>query len=168
MSLTIVFSDSLESLNKDEKKFLQNLKKLLSYVLKNTRQTEEFLSCREILKSIPKDTSLYLCEDLEMREFQKKYRRLNRTTDVLSFPSREAPEGVLPGYFGDLIISIPTLKRNAKRYKRSFEKELYLVFTHGVLHLLGYEHVGVSKKKADQMKQLQEHLSKAFFQSIKA
>jgi probable rRNA maturation factor len=143
------------------------LKKLFKFIFKNIKNKKTFHELVELLGQVPKESTLLLCDDIQMRGFQKQYKNLNRTTDVLSFPTIEALEYADRNYLGDLIISLPAVARNAKRYRRSFEKELYLVFTHGVLHLVGYEHVGVSQKKAQEMKLLQEDLSKAFFQSIK-
>lgn len=107
---------------------------------------------------------LNICSDIEMREFQKKFRNLDRTTDVLSFPSLEV-EGasdVLQGFMGSIVLSVDTVERNAKRYKHSFEEEYYEVYIHSFLHLLGFDHVGVSARKAKRMRFLQKQLCKKY------
>lgn len=120
--------------------------------------------------------SLRFCDDVEMREVQKEYRNLDRTTDVLSFPSFELPGAdqvfsqLAPSElsWGDLLVSLPAVERGARRGRRSFEKELIEVLIHGFLHLLGFDHVrrpGVSAKMAARMKSVQRSLLVAFEKS---
>lgn len=64
----------------------------------------------------------------------RRYRRRPQATDVLSF----ATEG--NGALGEVVISVPTAQRNARRYRHSLEEEIKLLMVHGVLHLVGYDH----------------------------
>ncbi|MBZ9572883.1 rRNA maturation RNase YbeY [Patescibacteria group bacterium] len=84
-----------------------------------------------------------------MRKLNKKYRKKNRVTDVLAFG-----EGL-----GEIVICLPVLKKNAKRFNSSFEKELARVFIHGILHLLGYNHEK-SEEEGKKMREKEEHYLK--------
>ncbi len=79
--------------------------------------------------------------DSEIRKLNRKYRKLDRATDVLSFYI--GSDGIL----GDIIISTQTALRNAKRFGSSFEDEIKRLVVHGALHLCGYDH----KKKSDRI-----------------
>jgi probable rRNA maturation factor len=83
--------------------------------------------------------TLRLAPDREVRRLNRIFRGKDRTTDVLSFPARGDLE---PGrhHLGDLAISLPQARRQARRAGWSVEEELSLLVTHGFLHLLGYDH----------------------------
>ena len=90
--------------------------------------------------------NLVLVEDREIRELNRKFRRIDRATDVLSFNMDE--DGVL----GDIAISTETAARNAKRYRVSLKREMKRLVVHGVLHILGYDH-GEEMKNAEKVYQ---------------
>lgn len=75
-----------------------------------------------------------LVNDKKMRALNRRFRKKDRPTDVLSFSYGE--KGVL----GDVIISRDTTRRNARRYGISYRDELRRLVIHGVLHVLGYDH----------------------------
>jgi probable rRNA maturation factor len=83
--------------------------------------------------------TLRLAPDREVRRLNRTFLGKDRTTDVLSFPARGDLE---PGrrHLGDLAVSIPQARRQARRAGWSLEEELSLLVTHGFLHLLGYDH----------------------------
>ena len=76
-------------------------------------------------------------DDQEMAEVNERFRKRRKTTDVLSFPG-EVP--ALEGYVGDIVISVPTARRQAEERGHSVEHEIYLLMLHGVLHCLGWDH----------------------------
>ncbi len=90
------------------------------------------------------ELSLELVGDRRMRRLNHEYRKRDRPTDVLAFPTREAvmPRGVYPvtKMLGDVVISLPTAVRQAKKAGRSIDDELAMLLVHGVLHLCGYDH----------------------------
>ncbi|HVZ79697.1 MAG TPA: rRNA maturation RNase YbeY [bacterium] len=102
--------------------------------------------------------------DAEMKELNRSYRGKAKTTDVLSFPLLEgrrmprAPKGPLP--LGDVVVSLPQAARQAKERGVPMERELALLVVHGILHLLGHDHVTVRQEK--RMFGLQERLLKGF------
>ena len=87
--------------------------------------------------------SIALVGQGRMRELNKKYRKKNRVTDVLAFPYSDS---------GEVIVCLKEVKKNAKKYDTTFEKELSKVLIHGILHLLGYNH----EKSEVQAKKLEE------------
>ena len=90
-----------------------------------------------------------------IQEANKKYRNIDKPTDVLSFPMFEKQEieyMLKNGYevedvLGDLIISIPKVKEQAVEYGHSFERELAYMIVHGFYHLMGYDHMEENDKK---------------------
>jgi len=70
----------------------------------------------------------------EIRELNRRYRKKNRPTDVLSFGLGE------DGMLGDVIICPSVAKMNAKEYGMEYMEEISRLFVHGLLHLIGYEH----------------------------
>jgi probable rRNA maturation factor len=84
------------------------------------------------------EVSLWLTGDPEIRQLNRDYRRKDRPTDVLAFAQREGEGGALhPEILGDLIISVTTARRQAKR---GLLTELLFLSSHGLCHLLGYDH----------------------------
>lgn len=91
-------------------------------------------------------------DDREIRFLNRNFRGKDKPTDVLSFIGEEE------GYLGDLIISVQTLKRQAKEFKVTVLQELLRLIVHGTLHLLGYDHEKVSRKEAQTMRREEERL----------
>ncbi len=92
---------------------------------------------KEIYKYLTnKDVELILTTDKEIQELNKIHRQKDRPTDVLSFPLENMPGMPL----GSIIISIDTAKKGANEFTHSTQDEIKLLFIHGLLHLLGYDH----------------------------
>ena len=85
--------------------------------------------------------------DLEIRRFNRQYRQKDKATDVLSFPLADE---VQPYLLGDVVISVETAARQARRRHHSLREELQILLIHGILHLLGYDHE-VSRSEAIRM-----------------
>ncbi|MGQ9801766.1 MAG: rRNA maturation RNase YbeY [Candidatus Saccharicenans sp.] len=83
-----------------------------------------------------------------MRSLNRKYRRLDRPTDVLSFSLQEkGPDGQL--YLGDIIICPEIAARQARKQGHSLAREIEILTIHGFLHLLGFEHFqGMEEEEA--------------------
>ena len=100
------------------------------------------------------ELSLELIGDRRMQRLNYEYRKRNRTTDVLAFPTREAvvPKGLScpTGLLGDVAISLPTAIRQAMSAGRSIDQELAILLVHGVVHLCGYDHER-SVREAERM-----------------
>lgn len=90
-------------------------------------------------------------DDEKMHEMNKKYRNIDRTTDVLSFALEDNDNIKLPvRELGDVFISIPKMKEQAIEYNHSEKRELSFLVCHGLLHLLGFDH---TKSKEEEIKQ---------------
>ena len=79
-----------------------------------------------------------LAGSAEVRALNRKYRRIDRATDVLSFPLGEKLPGGL--YAGDVLICLPIAAKQARQNAQSLERELLLLMIHGLLHLQGLDH----------------------------
>jgi probable rRNA maturation factor len=76
-----------------------------------------------------------------MRSLNRRFRGIDRTTDVLSFSFREGAFGDLrPDALGDIVVSVPQAERQAREARHSFVREIEILLIHGLLHLLGYDH----------------------------
>lgn len=113
--------------------------------------------------------SLALLGQGRMRQINKKYRKKNRTTDVLAFPENKIlKEKFRVGRLqkvsglGEIVICLREVKKNARKFSSTFEKELAKVLIHGILHLLGYDHEK-TEAQAKKMKAKEEYyLSKIY------
>lgn len=90
---------------------------------------------------------LTLTGDEHLREYNRRYRGLDEPTDVLAFAAREAPKDqrfqAPPGtehWLGDIVISLPRARRQAREAGHPVNDEVRLLAVHGLLHLLGYDH----------------------------
>ncbi len=75
-----------------------------------------------------------------IRKINKKYRHINKITDVISFAFLDNHDKVNVEMLGDILICIPRMKKQAKMYGHSEKRELSFLGLHGLLHLLGYDH----------------------------
>ncbi len=94
--------------------------------------------------------SLTLVGDDAIRALNREYRGKDRATDVLSFsleaPARRPAERLL----GDVVISVDTARRQALEYDATLQRELYRLLIHGLLHLVGHDHVAAAERRVMQ------------------
>jgi probable rRNA maturation factor len=81
------------------------------------------------------EVALVLTRDPAVRELNARYRGKDKPTDVLSFPGPGGSAGL-----GDIVVSVDTAERNARRLGRTLQRELDVLALHGFLHVLGYDH----------------------------
>lgn len=95
--------------------------------------------------------SVILVDDEKIHEINKEYRNIDRPTDVISFALLDSENiGIMDNEeieLGDIFISIDACKRQAEEYEHGVDRELGFLFTHGVLHLLGYDHMNEEDEK---------------------
>lgn len=97
-----------------------------------------------------KEIELIITSNEEIKEINKEYRNIDKDTDVLSFPYEDMPMAPL----GSIVISYWHVKSKAKELGHSTDDELALLFIHGLLHLLGYDHEidnGEMRKKEEAL-----------------
>jgi probable rRNA maturation factor len=106
----------------------------------------------------PQMVSLLLCNDVDMRSMNLQHRGFDKSTNVLSFPAGDdlyldddMPE--MDGGIGDIAIAGETVMREAAEAGIAAGDHLLHLFTHGVLHLLGYDHI--DDQMADEMEALE-------------
>lgn len=105
------------------------------------------------------EVSLSLQSLDKMHEYNKKYRGIDRPTDVLTFAYQEADFVSDEPIFdlGDIMLSVDIAKKQAKEYSHPLERELAFLFIHGLLHAFGYDHHR-SEKEAEEMFALQNSI----------
>ncbi len=92
------------------------------------------------------EVSITLTNNAYIHELNKKYRQIDRPTDVLSFALNESEEpevedGPEINVLGDIIISVERAEEQAAEYGHSVRREMAFLTVHGMLHLLGYDHM---------------------------
>ena len=134
------------------------IKRVLERALKHLNQPSELL-----------EMSLSIVSPEQIQELNKSFREVDKVTDVLSFPTCDNPtrgaitvvcEDVNPETdlvnIGDIVICMERAKEQAKEYGHSLKRELAFLSLHGLLHLLGYDHVEEDDEK--QMVALQKEI----------
>ena len=117
--------------------------------------------------------SVRLCDDDTIMKLNQQYRSINRSTDVLSFPTIQYPPklsaGLCPNlldqeydddldacYLGDIVISVPHIFSQAMEYKHSVMREAGYLLIHGLCHLFGYDHMEEEDKR--KMREREEQI----------
>ncbi|MBS8264948.1 rRNA maturation RNase YbeY [Mesobacillus boroniphilus] len=139
MSLEVDFLDEINELTHQE---LHEIEKLLNY----TAEKENVQEGSEL--------SVTFVSNERIQEINREYRDKDRPTDVISFALEEMGEGEMeivgkdiPRILGDIIISVPKAREQAEEYNHSFMRELGFLAVHGLLHLLGYDHMNEQDEK---------------------
>ena len=95
------------------------------------------------------EINLIFTNDKNIQQLNKKYRRKNKPTDVLSFNLEKTSGRNM--VFGEVYISVQTSARQAMEYSTSLNEEFLRLFCHGLLHLLGYDHIKpVERRKMEE------------------
>ncbi len=120
---------------------------------------EKFEFDKSLLESIAKklsnkDIELVIINDKDMRELNLKARGVDKSTDVLSFPLEEIKHAPL----GSIVINKDKVIDISSSLDHTIEAEISLLFIHGLLHLLGYDH----EKDDGEMKKKEEDMIKDF------
>lgn len=107
-----------------------------------------------LLKDDTEDSEVVirLVDESEMVQFNEQYRDKKGTTNILSFPF-EPPEGMSSKLLGDLLICVPVIEQEALAQGKKLEHHWAHIVIHGVLHLLGYDHL--SDEEAEEMEALE-------------
>ena len=107
--------------------------------LENNTEFEIDISILEkIANSLTKkDIELLVVKNDEIKELNKEHRKIDKATDVLSFPM-DFDFVNMP--LGSIVISTDFVEEKSKEYGHSFNEEFSLLFIHGILHLLGFDH----------------------------
>lgn len=98
------------------------------------------------------EVGIFLVNNDEIRDINREHRQIDKPTDVLSFPLVDMQNGNIISsigdynieekllMLGDIVISLEMARKQCEEYGHSFERELIFLVTHGMFHLLGYDH----------------------------
>ncbi|MBQ1335848.1 MAG: rRNA maturation RNase YbeY [Selenomonadaceae bacterium] len=104
------------------------------------------------------EVSVTLTNNAYIHTLNKEYRNMDRPTDVLSFALNESEEPEIEGSFGanalgDIIISVERAEEQAEEYGHSLRREVAFLTVHGMLHLLGYDHMEEEEREEMEKEQ---------------
>lgn len=146
MSLKIYFEN-----NQEKHSIHYKLKMLIRHTILETLDYEGMENDAEV--------SVTFVDDEGIRELNKKFRNMDKPTDVLSFPlldyegeSEEPFFNELCHNLGDIVISLERAMAQANEFGHSFEREVAFLTAHSMLHLLGYDHELSDEDDADMRK----------------
>lgn len=129
----------------EEVEEIKEMKKFIDYVL-------DYMNLTNV------EFNVIIIDNVEIHKINKKYRQIDRPTDVISF-ALEDDDTFIPldkRVLGDIYISIDKAKEQAEDYGHSLKRELLFLTVHGILHLLGYDHMEVEEER--EMFSLQERI----------
>lgn len=110
------------------------------------RRAQAMLTALQLKKV---EVSLVMTNDDQIRDLNRVYRGKDRPTDVLAFAQREGELSGLAGdLLGDVVVSVPTARRQAARAKKPLMDEVTMLVAHGLLHLLGWDHQTAAEDRA--------------------
>jgi probable rRNA maturation factor len=98
--------------------------------------------------SLNVDLSIVFADDAHLKQLNHEFLGIDKSTDVLSFPAGHTDPDTNRTYLGDVIISLPTAIRQANQAGHPISSEINLLIVHGVLHLLGHDHMSLGEKSA--------------------
>jgi probable rRNA maturation factor len=104
--------------------------------LPSARSLAQFLRIAQDAARLRGQVTVLLTTDSAIRRLNRQFRRIDKATDVLSFPAAEAA----PGIAGDIAISVPVARRQAMEHGHSLANEIKVLILHGLLHLAGLDH----------------------------
>lgn len=134
--------------------FVEGPSKVLRGV-KGSRGTAK-KTIEEALKMLSRtdcEVSVLLTGNEGIRELNRRYRGVDNPTDVLSFPQDD------PVMLGDIVVSVEKVISQAIEYSVSTDEELKRLLVHGLLHLLGYDHVNGGRQAAKMKRKENELLN---------
>lgn len=161
MNLRIYFDN-----HQDKHPLTYRLKMLVREAIEATLDYEQYGN--------PCEVSVSFVDNGEIRELNKKFRGIDRATDVLSFPlfdyegeSEEPPVDEMLGMLGDIVLSLEQAALQAEEYGHSFAREVAFLTVHSMLHLLGYDHETGEEDEAD-MRRRQSEIMELMGLSVKS
>ncbi|MEG1495305.1 MAG: rRNA maturation RNase YbeY [Bacilli bacterium] len=144
MNKISVFNSTEEDVNS----YMKTVKKLLRYTLRKEK----------VKKAL---CNVIFVDNERIMEINRDYRNVDAVTDVISFALEDDASIVLPvRVLGDIYIAIPRAREQALSYGHSLEREIAFLSVHGLLHLLGYDHM--NKKDEEIMFQRQEEVLNSY------
>ena len=160
MGLRIYFENEQEKLP-----LIYKMKMLVREAIETTLDFEDFQNHCEV--------SVTFTDNEGIHELNKKFRGVDKPTDVLSFPlfdfegeTEEPPIDEVMSNLGDIVISLEKAKEQAEEFGHSFERETAFLCVHSMLHLLGYDHER-SEEEDVEMRSKQSEIMKIMGLEVK-
>ncbi len=115
---------------------------------------------KELRMNSKMELGLIIVNNKEIKKINQKYRNKNYATDILSFPQGAIEIHKQIGYYllGDMYVSFEKIESQAKEFGHSSKREWAYIFTHGLLHLFGYDHI--KKSEEEKMNALTDKIMK--------
>ncbi len=132
-------------------------KKIVDLVVKQTISLT-------VAKNLSSELSVVLLPDSSVKVLNKKYRHIDKPTDVLSFPGKSEKMPNFDDFLGEIVIARGVCQKQAKIHNHSFKKEFIILLIHGLLHLLGYDHK--KNKEAIIMESLEAKILKKVYEVV--
>lgn len=132
-------------------------------ILKTMESAAKYCLELEHIDESRSEISVTFVDGEEIQELNRDYRDTDRVTDVLSFPQFDDLNEI-PDFgeicLGDVVICKDQAEKQAEEFGHSFEREIIYLFTHSILHLLGYDHMEEDEKKEMRAREeeVMEHL----------
>jgi probable rRNA maturation factor len=124
---------------------------------------KEINSLLRLLGKGDAELSVLFVDDEEIADINRRYLDRNGPTNVISFSMRDGEWGEInPHVLGDIVISVDTAHRDALHEGLSFDDEITYLLIHGLLHLLGYDHV-----RSDEDREIMEKKEKEIFSEVR-
>lgn len=113
----------------------------------------------KLLDCMDNELSIVFTDDEHIKRLNRQYLGKNKATNVLSFSLREGDYfDINPQIMGDIVISVDTAEKDARKGNLTFQQEIDFLIIHGILHLLGYNHENTSPEKAKEMTKKEKEL----------
>jgi len=141
----------------DKKEFTNDIEALIKKTCEECLKAEQFQYEAEI--------SILIVDNEQIREMNKEHRNIDKATDVLSFPMTDIEEGKFNAplqvydfedgnlILGDIVLSLEKAYEQAAEYGHAIEREIAFLISHGVYHLLGFDHESEAQEKIMMYKQ---------------
>lgn len=140
-----IFSENIYPKNKlDEKKYIQTAKKILKFYLKQPEVLDSF--CLKNLEYSSVTFDFVYCDSVKTHEINREYREKDYPADIITFAifadTAEEERFIFDGdiNLGEVLIALDKVEEEAVKKGVSFNYELSFLISHGILHLLGFDH----------------------------
>ena len=139
----------MTDITKKQKKleFTTDLEKLIETVIEKAFEYENVE---------PRNVSVLICDNDEIKKLNGQFRDIDSPTDVLSFPMYDEDGELDPDELGDIVISLERAAAQAEEFGHSLRREVAFLTAHSMLHLFGYDHIDDSER--EEMFEKQEEI----------
>lgn len=133
--------------NQNKLEFTSDLEKLIETVIEKSFEYENVE---------PRNVSVLICDNDEIKKLNGQFRDIDSPTDVLSFPMYDEDGELDSDELGDIVISLERAAAQAEEFGHSLRREVAFLTAHSMLHLFGYDHIDDSER--EEMFEKQEEI----------